>query len=507
MEELKELVRVISKHKVKQIEVIGNSSVNGDKDSKFQSLYSLVHDGEVNTDQDALDLLYGDSPKSQQSYTKLKNRLKTRLLNTLFLIDVNQPQFTDIQQAFFTCNKNWMATRMLLSRGARKSALNLAERTLRIAQHYEFTELIIYLAKELRFHYSLVDANKIKYSLYDELVSKQSKIFEAELQAEKFYTDVMKEFGSSQQAISDQLVRKAANYSDQLLRQYSNVQSFRFIRISYLLHIIRHQINFDFEKAIVSCQNAIEFIQSKPYESQVAIFGFNLRLLSCYVQLMRFEEGEHLATHYSNALPPGSYNWFVIQFYYFLLSSHSRRYNQCYDILQSVVTHKNFDAFYENHKQLWYVNEAFVHFLIYSGQIDPTKSTFPEPRKFRLYKFLNEIPIYSKDKRGINISILIVHVLLLLQKRNFSKIIDRVDALNQYCHRYLRKDDTFRANCFIKMLLQMPKANFNRIRTERYAAKYREKLALVPLNVASQGVEVEIVPYEDLWEIVLDMLD
>ncbi|MEL6989086.1 MAG: hypothetical protein AAGK97_14835, partial [Bacteroidota bacterium] len=114
---------------------------------------------------------------------------------------------------------------------------------------------------------------------------------------------------------------------------------------------------------------------------------------------------------------------------------------------------------------------------------------------------------FTKDKRGLNIAILIVHVLFLLHLKKYNQIIDRTEALNQYCYRYLRTDDTFRSNCFIKMLLQIPKADFNRMRTERYAEKFVNKLRSMPLSVSTQSAEVEFFPYEDLWEITLEMLD
>ena len=164
MNDLKELIGVVSRHKIKQIEIVGNE--NQDVNSKFQQLYDLVQSGEINNDVQAMNMLYPNSKNAKEPYSKLKNRLKNRLINTLFFIDVNQPQFTDIQQAFFTCNKNWMAARTLISRGATNPGIKLAENTIRMALRYEFTELIIYLSKQLLWHYSVVSANDTKYTYF-----------------------------------------------------------------------------------------------------------------------------------------------------------------------------------------------------------------------------------------------------------------------------------------------------------------------------------------------------
>jgi len=355
------------------------------------------------------------------------------------------------------------------------------------------------------WHYSVVHANDAKHTYFSQILNNALFDLNAETQAEQCYSEIFKEFSKSQATIKEDIRKKIVLYSDKLKDRFPNVTSFRFIRISNLLHIIRYQVNGDFENAIAACNQAISIIENKPYNSKGALLGFNIRLLSCYIQVNRYIEAQNLADRYSQSLPSGSYNWYIIQFYYFLACIHSQDYNQSSKVLENTINHSKFDSLYSNQKQLWFVNQAFVHFLMEIGKID--NATTQHSKTFRLYKFLNDIPIYSKDKRGINISILIIHVLLLLQQRKFLKIIDRVDALNQYCHRYLRRDDTFRANCFIKMLLQMAKADFNRLRTERYAEKYKTKLHSVPLNVADHGIEVEIIPYEHLWEMVLGLLN
>ena len=355
------------------------------------------------------------------------------------------------------------------------------------------------------WHYSVVHANDTKYHYFKEILNNAMRDLDAETQAEQHYSEILKGFSKSQATIKDDIRDKVVQYSDDLIDHFDNIISFRYIRISNLLHIIRYQVNGDFDNAIETCHKAIAIIENKPYNSKGALLGFNIRLLSCYIQVKRYNEAQTLADHYSQTLSSGSFNWYIIQFYYFLSCIHSQDYNLSSIVLEKTINHPRFDHLYSNQKQLWYVNQAFLHFLTEIGKID--NSNVRSTKNFRLYKFLNDIPIYSKDKRGINISILIIHVLLLLQKRKFLKIIDRVDALNQYCHRYLRRDDTFRANCFIKMLLQMAKADFNRIRTERYAEKYKVKLLTMPLNVADHGIEVEIIPYEHLWDMVLGLLD
>ena len=41
--------------------------------------------------------------------------------------------------------------------------------------------------------------------------------------------------------------------------------------------------------------------------------------------------------------------------------------------------------------------------------------------KFKLGRFLNELPSFSKDKRGANIDILIIQILIFLLEKNMIK--------------------------------------------------------------------------------------
>ena len=137
------------------------------------------------------------------------------------------------------------------------------------------------------------------------------------------------------------------------------------------------------------------------------------------------------------------------------------------------------------------------------------KISISNPRilSFRLKKFLNDIPIFSRDKRGYNIPVLIIQILFLIVNKKYERLSDRMEAIEKYTTRYLKKNENFRSNCFIKMLLQIPKRNFHRVAVERHAKKYRDKLKSVPLSIANQAYEVEIIPYAHLWEYVLESLD
>ena len=106
----------------------------------------------------------------------------------------------------------------------------------------------------------------------------------------------------------------------------------------------------------------------------------------------------------------------------------------------------------------------------------------------------------------MNIPILIAQMLFFIVRRQYNHAIDRIEALEKYSSRYLRNDETFRSNCFIKMLLEIPKNSFNRLRVERAAQKYFERLIDSEVELINQPFEIEIIPYERLWAMIMNHL-
>jgi hypothetical protein len=58
----------------------------------------------------------------------------------------------------------------------------------------------------------------------------------------------------------------------------------------------------------------------------------------------------------------------------------------------------------------------------------------------------------------------------------------------------------------IKMVIQMTKADFNPVRTERYTHDLRKKLSRVNLAGSGENIEIEIIPFEVLWDIMIKSL-
>ena len=500
--EINSLIKVISKNKVKQIEIIGEDF---EDKSKTQELYDLLVKSEIKNDREGEEYFYPGLPNQSLYFNRLKRKLKSRLYNTLFFIDVNRPNFSDLQRAYYTCYKDATAVKILIGRLARKPAITLAEKTIKKAITFDFTDITLELGRTLRLHYSSIEGNKKKYIYFNNIVNNYSKIYLAELKAEEYYSNITSNFTGSQ-STKPELLDSVIAYCSELREIIKEHNSYKLNLNSYMLFVLRFEIENDFKNTLKVCNEAIDYFDSKPQiVSKSIVMIFSLKILVSYIMLRKFEEGEKTAKKCLTLQPEGSINWLIALNYYVILSFRSSQFDKAYSLYKKAIKHLNTDNKIIASSEHWKVYEALISYLIAIKKIKQEYKI--DEGNFRLFKFLNDVPTYSKDKQGINITILIIQILFLLQNGKYGEIIDRTESLKTYVHRYLRRDHTFRSNCFIKMLLCLPAASFHKAGVIRKAKKYVDLLKSVPIENANQSPEVEIIEYETLWEFVLESLD
>jgi hypothetical protein len=326
----------------------------------------------------------------------------------------------------------------------------------------------------------------------------------AELKAEEYFSEFANQFSISRASKSEYL-DKAISHANDLQKIINDYSTYQFKLYAYTVMAIRYEITDDHENTIRVCNEALHFFSDRGHiATDTALFSFSFRKIPSLILLGRLKEAESVTQECIQFKFVALFNWYQTQLYRYIIFLHLADYNKAYSIYKEAIEHPDFNRQYQNIKETWYIYEAHTYYFHLRKVINAPLND--RLKKFRLNKFLNEIPGYSKDKRGMNISVLILHILFLLHQKEYGKIIDRVEALRTYTHRYLRKDATFRSNCFIKMLLQLPNANFHRVAVERKTADLRKKLSSVGI-INNQSAELEILPYEVLWEFVLDSLE
>lgn len=502
MKDLIALVELVSKNKIKEVEILSNSS---NSQTKIQRLYNGIHYGEIKSDEDIVEKLFPDNKNANLYSSRLKSQLRERLINTLFFVDINQANTNSYSNAYYSAYKIAAATRILLGKGARTAAVPLAEKGLELAMQFDLTDVALILARDLRTNYGKMRGAKNHYEELNRIVEEQTDILVAELKAEKYLNNLMVELANIK-ATKPEFAKNANQYAKELKNLAKTIKSYRFNYITFIIRALEFEVAGDYSNMLIVCREALEYFLEKGTMVPITVLiSFYIRTIICLIQLKKYKEAETIIPKCIAISQVGGYNWFLVLNYYMILAFHSANFQKAYDVGQEALNHSKFKNQNEQTVEFWRIHEAYLFYLITIKKITPDEKN--PVKKFRLNKFLNEVPMHRKDKTGANITIIVLQILFLLEQKKYDIIIDRIESLKTYTQRYLRNDETFRSNCFIRMLVVMAESSFNKRATIRKAEKYWEKLKEKPINIAAQSPEIELIPYEMLWEFVLESLD
>lgn len=501
MEELKELAYILTKYQTRSIQIVGHDSWQSN--SKLSQLYEVIQSGEVSTDQEAAQLIYGEEDNNSK-YRNLKHELKKRLLNTIFFIDTNKDKKRD--KAYYKCWKDWAACQILIEKSARYSAVNLAEKTIKRCIKFDFLSLVSSIALLLRNHYALREKNKERFEYYDNLYETSRRQEECNNLAHKYYMKLILDYTMDSVTANPQIEADALEYYQELAPIKEETDNIKFHYYLYQIQLLGKMGIFDYQAAKDICTQAIGFLRAHDIAFKGGMRNFLLNKLVCHIQLSEFEDGKQTAIACNKLIAEGTFNWFKTNEYFFILSLHTENYQEAYDNYYKIVNHPRYRSYKILH-ETWALFRMYLHFLFLIRKFEPAAddNSF---NTIRLGKFINAVPSFAKDKKGMNIPVLIIQMAFLILQHKYEPATERIDALNKYCDRYLKTSDpNFRCNCFIKMLVQIPIANFHRNGVERKAHPYLLKLQNIAINFNNQAHELEILPFEHLWEYILGELE
>ena len=495
------LVKLISKANVKYMEVFSKNDILPNT-NKMSKIFELMNNNkEFDSIEELRIELNGSRKNTKASFERMYYRFEEKLVNTLFFIDTNSSLFNKREAAYYNCSKRLCLTRILVHKGLIESAFLMAKKTLPISLKFEFTEISLSLCRHLIRFYSTRQLSWNLFEKYMNIFNNLIQTFKAEMITQEFASrlDFME---NGRHPLKNSIKRDIKKY---------DIEAKRFIKtqcsIDILINatrIIYHMYLSDgnYQKFKKWMNVIIDNVVNKKFESTVAIeLLIYLKLRLGLIHKDTDEINRAYSDHFIN-LTQGSYNWFALHLNYFSSLLHCKDYNKCFTLLVNVLNHSAFNKQPNLIKERFYILEAYSYFLIKINKI-----LYSGDKEFRINKYLNQVPEFTKDKAGVNIPIILSQVLFFLAEKKYGRLIDRMDSLDLYVYRYLKNDESFRSQCFIRIISEVIKAGFKKQGSIFRTKKLREKLIAVPLNAYPESADIEIIPYEDLWEMVLELLD
>ena len=494
-----ELVNIVTPNKLKNIQTLGASNSQADK------LYWLVQKGIVENDEDALAQLYPES-KTKKSLYQLKERLYFKLIDSVIIIDSEDKNLSSYSIARQNCLKYCTAFEKIALKGGGTASIELGEKILKIALPYNMCRIIIRVARVLMSKAIFVLNDVQKMECYRSLYVKYSAIEELQELAKYYWIKIAAATSQKRMVIDEGLIVNAKNYVKEL--ESKLITDHTAITYTYLfsLKILVEELNHNHAKVVELVDECLLAIQNYKDVHNAFFTIFLNKKLVALVTLRQFKEARIASLETLKYIREGDTPWFTAYESIFILHLYQAEYIEALKVYKKIISNKKLKFLPPDRQEIFKVYRAYLQFFINFG-ILPIDDDDKDYKVYRSSKFANEVPIFSKDKIGMNISIMVAQFLMLFTEEKYQETIDKIDYIKQYSKANLRKGQTYRAHCFLKMIVKMIECNYHKAATIRKTKTLYGKLKNQPADLLRQTSHVEIVPYEVLWDILLGSID
>lgn len=498
MKNLIEIARIVTRRKVKQLEVFDAAYLN-QKDNKFNLFYQALAANKLKNDRDAATMLYESSPTDTR-YRQLKSRFRKRLLNTLFLLDLPAGSESRIDKAYYACNKDWNLVRILLDNQAPNAAGHLARQTLNAALNFQFSDIIVNCSRVL-LHQSADSGLTKEFEYYQNLIQIHGPLLQAEIAAETLYQEFKLLYSTHKKPASPSpdTIEEIQHKLQELSTKYDSA----YVRYYYYLSkILFLEAGGNYAQLLLVCEQAEAYFDRHrdnfPEDKLIILYT---RKMAAYLYLKDYKNGKNTVEKYLGTFPEGSDNWFMFMEFYFLLSMHNRQYIQASAILEKVRQHPKFKRYVPATREIWKVFEYSIFYIaVRLGSEFPVLAQKGKNLS-RVNAFIEEPDIYRKENKYSTSALLVLKILFLIDKHSMIKAQELIENLKENAAKYLKSEEDFRLLQFIRLLQQAAKANFQ-LSELKNEEKYLEALNAEPYRYNDLHPCAEVIPYEHLWKLV-----
>ncbi|PHI18684.1 hypothetical protein CEQ90_16610 [Lewinellaceae bacterium SD302] len=501
MKELADLIDYVSPKRLMSLSYFFRRGARRQK-THADRLYDAVVKKKIDSDKEASKRLFGVSGSSH--YYKVKFELKQQLLNSVLLVENDQKELGTFFEVFIQCRKELYAAEVLFVEGHILASVDILKKLLSRAIEAELTDIIIPVLYYLKTYSLSIMPDPVACQRYQALERKWIRIRTAEEVVDELYTDLAVNYVKTAAPPPD-TIYTALNKLNNIHDLYKDIRTARYIYKYYFILYMTYDSQGHYREGIEISWKAVRSLSKGDYVPRGFIRSMLLQIIDASIRLRALNDGQRAVIQSLRLVEEGERDWFRINQLYLYLCIRSDEYSTAIKTINRMFDHRKFKKLPGEFKERYYLLRAYVSWLIESKSIDVKGEPL---NSFRIGRFINDVPRFSKDKMGMNVPVLIIQVLWLLQRKNYEVARGRLDSLKRYSLKYLSTNKgMLRTYYFIRVLTQLSNANFHRAAFVRKAASFYRLLREQPSTASLQSVEVEIVPYEDMYEYALNILD
>jgi hypothetical protein len=435
--------------------------------------------------------------RAPASFAKSKQRCVDLLYRGLAWVDVEQLHPAPLVRGRIRALRQLNAAQILLSQKSRISVVDVLTSSRDAAVKYQLHVPLLIMDRIRRRELAFM--NRLdEYEECNKRMIELERVIAVELQAERAEDEMRelvnhyhRQLRTSRRRI-DKLRKDVTNYLQQSDTYVTRLAYYRvMIWSAHLAH--------EYHIAAAAGTEAVAWMQSLPdFRNKDIEDNFLGNVLTALLQIAPDEDTLKAWDQILQGQAPSSPDAHsVLQAYAAALFTH-RRYQQVSDLILQCLDNCPKDV-PDWRRLTWILFALYAAELAAVGMVQDN-AALQELRvhgKSRIQAFER---VYSKHKPTTSALLFIIDIIRLLRERKFSAVIDLTDQLQKYVSRYELEAATARTARFMRMLSTLIAADFDPDKAEARAAKI---LAKYPDADTWVRDESEIVPFDELWNVVI----
>ena len=494
MNEIANLARIVTSRSLASLPVLDLNSRQPNKENQFVAALTLAPES---TQLQVVKALYGKvTAANVRALQKLQSRVRSKLLNQLYFLDHSDPRHLVSRRYELECLDLLHKVSILYAERDFKLSERLLQRCLRLAEAGEFTQYTVQAARMLR-NLHAEQRQVIPYKKIAKILLRAQQVLACEDEAEQLHTDTqlaLRSTVAARRAVLSLMPDRLA----QLETLHRKARSFTTFNIVYRAQLAYEELLGNYQEMIRVTATASRRLRAGKLNARRFDIRFN-HFVSIYAYLRSRQavQGLRLAEEYARDFHPSSNNWFYFQEHHMLLALHAQHYERAQQLLVVISKNPGYMMQREASLQRWDLYKAYIDFVL-----PPQRVTTARQRHMAQ---LLQLPEYSRDKRGHNVAILVLQLLYFLRERNLEAVLMRLERLRKYQQRHLYEPSTLRSRLFLRLLQLIMEKNFDAAQAAERGKNLLQQLRDTP-PPGEAFAEVEIIPYEQLWDLVLGLL-
>lgn len=494
MKELANLCHIVTSRGLANIPLL---DLAGNGTTKEMQLVSRLLQSPDTTQSQLIRDLYGQStPANVAAFWQLRARLQAKLLNHLYFLDHQDARYPVARRYEMAIWQMLHQASVLQAEGEYELATQRLRRCLLLAERDDFLHYAVQAARLLRNLY----ANHRQPANYRALVKKHAALRQRlvwEEEAEEIHQEIRNAIAGTV-AMRRALLPELSGHIARLRELHDQTQTFNTATYLYRARLTQEEMLGNYAEILRITEEAAEQLRAGQLNAQRFDLRYNHYMtVYAYLRSRQPERGLELAEQYEADFHPSSNNWFTFQENHVLLALHAGNYSHARALLTKVLANPFYHKQRAAAQQRWELYRAYLDFL--------APATATSGRAVTVAQWALQLPNFNRDKRGYNVAILILQLLYYLRQRKLEEVMVRLERLRKYRQLHLRDDATLRSRLFLRLLTLLPEREFN----ARSCAEHGQNLLAKLQEAAPPGeayAQIEVVPYEELWNITLQLL-